>query len=61
MTTIWMQRYEGWLSAGYDNWESLRYCFIGPAHFAWYDDIARHRAAVEREPWAGDTYPWKEV
>jgi len=50
MADIWMRRYRGWLEAGFDQWEALRYCFIGPADWNWYDDAS----------WKStDSYPWE--
>ena len=52
MSPIWMRRYQTWIDAGFDNWEALRFCFIGPADWNWFD----------RAGWQSPySYPWEEV
>jgi len=42
MTTIWDDRYASWIAAGYSSWEAIDYCFVGPAHWDWFDVLGTH-------------------
>jgi len=53
MGAIYMRRYAEWRVAGFDQWESLAFCFLGPAHWQWSDPVAFGQAKTFV------SYPWE--